>query len=84
MYTGAANTVFLRQHLLTFMATAVSTFSSAHRLYVKSLYKRYLTNALDWSIRRDIWRGQAMQIRAEFEKNRCVRFPSSSLFVDLV
>ena len=58
----------LCQHLLTLMAT----FSSAHRLYVKSLYKRYLTNALDWTIRRDIWRGQAMQIRAEFERNRCV------------
>ena len=49
-----------------------TTFSSAHRLYVKSLYKRYLTNALDWSINRDVWRWQAMQIRAEFEKNRCV------------
>ncbi|KAF8806324.1 LNS2-domain-containing protein [Phlegmacium glaucopus] len=57
------------------MATAASTFSSAHRLYVKSLYKRYLTNALDWTIRRDIWRGQAMQIRAEFEKNRNVHDP---------
>ena len=54
------------------MATAVSTFSSAHRLYVKSLYKRYLTNALDWTINRDIWRWQAMQIRAEFERNRSV------------
>ena len=52
------------------MATAASTFSSAHRLYVKSLYKRYLTNALDWTINRDVWRWQAMQIRAEFEKNR--------------
>lgn len=54
------------------MATAASrsAFSSAHRLYVKSLYKRYLTNALDWTINRDIWRWQAMQIRAEFEKNR--------------
>lgn len=52
------------------MTTAASAFSSAHRIYVKSLYKRYLTNALDWTISREIWRGQAMQIRAEFERNR--------------
>jgi len=57
------------------MATAVSTFSSAHRLYVKSLYKRYLTNTLDWTINRDAWRWQAIQIRAEFEKNRNVHDP---------
>jgi NADH dehydrogenase (ubiquinone) 1 beta subcomplex subunit 9 len=47
-----------------------SPFSAAHRLYVKSLYKRYLQNTLDWTIRRDIWRRQALQIRAEFERNR--------------
>ncbi|KAF8897779.1 NADH-ubiquinone oxidoreductase complex I subunit [Infundibulicybe gibba] len=56
------------------MSTA-STFSSAHRLYVKSLYKRYLTNALDWTVRRDLWRAQAMEIRAEFERNRNVHDP---------
>lgn len=50
---------------------STTTFSSAHRIYVKSLYKRKLTNALDWTVRRDIWRAQAMQIRAEFEQNRC-------------
>ncbi|OJA07662.1 hypothetical protein AZE42_09569 [Rhizopogon vesiculosus] len=47
-------------------------FSSAHRLYVKSLYRRMLKNELDWVVRRDIWRGRAMMIRAEFERNRCV------------
>ena len=52
------------------MLTPATAFSSAHRLYVKSLYRRYLKNALDWTIRRDVWRGQAMQIRAEFEANR--------------
>ncbi len=51
----------------TMSATA---FSSAHRLYVKSLYRRYLKNTLDWTIRRDVWRAQAMQIRADFEANR--------------
>jgi hypothetical protein len=50
--------------------SAATKFSSAHRIYVKSLYKRYLTNALDWTINRDVWRWHAMQIRAEFEKNR--------------
>ena len=51
---------------------------------MKSLYKRYLTNALDWTIRRDIWRGQAMQIRAEFEKNRWVRLLDANAIVDPV
>ncbi|KAF9057892.1 NDUFB9, NADH-ubiquinone oxidoreductase [Panaeolus papilionaceus] len=51
------------------------TFSSAHRLYVKSLYKRYLKNSLDWTVRRDLWRPQALQIRAQFEANRNVTDP---------
>lgn len=54
---------------LTIMSTP---FSSAHRLYVKSLYRRMLKNELDWVVRRDIWRGRAMMIRAEFERNRSV------------
>lgn len=41
-----------------------------NRLYVKSLYKRYLNNALNWYIRRDLWREKAIEIRAEFERNR--------------
>jgi hypothetical protein len=45
-----------------------------YRLYVKSLYKRYLTNALNWYIRRDLWREKAIEIRAEFERNRWVLF----------
>jgi len=45
---------------------------SASRLYVKSLYRRYLNNALNWYIRRDLWRQKAIEIRAEFERNRCV------------
>ncbi|KAF9450650.1 NDUFB9, NADH-ubiquinone oxidoreductase [Macrolepiota fuliginosa MF-IS2] len=52
-----------------------TAFSSAHRLYVKSLYKRYLTNSLDWTINRPLWREQALLIRAEFEKNRDVTDP---------
>ncbi|KIM46444.1 hypothetical protein M413DRAFT_24170 [Hebeloma cylindrosporum] len=57
------------------MTSPATAFSSAHRLYVKSLYRRYLKNTLDWTIRRDIWRGQAIQIRAEFESNRNVYDP---------
>jgi len=51
------------------------SFTNAHRLYVKSLYKRYLTNSLNWCIRRDVWRDRAIEIRQEFEKNRHVRDP---------
>jgi len=46
--------------------------NSRSRLYVKSLYKRTLTDALNWHIRRDLWRNRAIEIRAEFERNRCV------------
>ncbi|TDL29863.1 NDUFB9, NADH-ubiquinone oxidoreductase [Rickenella mellea] len=52
-----------------------SPFTSAHRLYVKSLYKRYLKNSLDWTIQRNLWRWKAVQIRAEFERNRNVHDP---------
>ncbi|EIW76363.1 hypothetical protein CONPUDRAFT_130956 [Coniophora puteana RWD-64-598 SS2] len=54
---------------------STSPFTSAHRLYVKSLYRRMLKNELDWVIRRDIWRGRAMLVRAEFERNRNVHNP---------
>ena len=59
----------LRVSSLTTMSTS---FSSAHRFYVKSLYRRMLKNEFDWVVRRDIWRGRAMMIRAEFERNRLV------------
>ncbi|PPQ79511.1 hypothetical protein CVT25_003393 [Psilocybe cyanescens] len=59
------------------MSSPATAFSSAHRLYVKSLYKRSLKNALDWTIRRDLWRAEAMQIRAEFDANRDVHDPRS-------
>ncbi|KAL5507899.1 hypothetical protein ACEPAH_5517 [Sanghuangporus vaninii] len=56
-------------------AKAVSPFSVAHRFYVKSLYKRYLKNELDWTVHRHLWRYKAIQIRAEFERNRNVSDP---------
>jgi len=60
--------------ILTTVLRTMSTspFTAAHRLYVKSLYKRYLNNALDWTVSRDLWRPQALQIRAEFERHRYV------------
>ncbi|KAG0136068.1 hypothetical protein HOY82DRAFT_576615 [Tuber indicum] len=42
---------------------------------VKSLYRRSLKLSLDWSIRRDVWRPQALNIRELFEANRDVREP---------
>ena len=50
----------------------MSSFSTAHRLYVKSLYKRFLTNELDWVVNRHEWRARAMSVRAEFDRNRFV------------
>lgn len=47
-------------------------FTAAHKAYVKSLYRRILTNELNWTVRRDIWRGKALAVRAEFDRNRCV------------
>lgn len=61
------------------MATAtVTRVNDAHRLYVKSLYKRYLTNALNWAVQRDVWRQQALEIRAEFDKHKYVSVLSVS------
>ncbi|KAF5393097.1 hypothetical protein D9757_001249 [Collybiopsis confluens] len=52
-----------------------STFSAAHRRYVKSLYRRMLTDSLNWTIHRDLWRRRALVIRSEFEQNRNVHDP---------
>lgn len=54
---------------------APTPFSAAHKSYVQSLYRRYLKNSLDWCIRRDIWRDRAIEIRAEFERNRHIANP---------
>ncbi|RVD84491.1 uncharacterized protein DFL_006240 [Arthrobotrys flagrans] len=42
---------------------------------VPSLYRRALKTSLDWSVRRDIWRPQALAIRQLFEANKDVRAP---------
>ena len=56
-------------------ATAAPSFSATHTAYVKSLYRRYLRNALDWNVRRDVFRDRAIEIRVEFERHRNVRNP---------
>ncbi|KAK9761038.1 hypothetical protein K7432_014373 [Basidiobolus ranarum] len=49
--------------------------SPAHTARVAHLYKRALKLSLDWTIRRDLWRPQAMFIRERFEANRNVTNP---------
>jgi hypothetical protein len=41
----------------------------------RSLYRRSLKLALDWSVHRHLWRGQAIYIRSLFENNRDVSDP---------
>ncbi|KAJ2659746.1 hypothetical protein IWW48_003347 [Coemansia sp. RSA 1200] len=43
---------------------------TAHKNYVRSLYKKALYTSLDWYPNRLQWRSIALQIRAEFEANR--------------
>jgi NADH dehydrogenase (ubiquinone) 1 beta subcomplex subunit 9 len=40
-----------------------------------SLYRRSLRLALDWTVERQLWRGQAVYIRSLFEANRTVNDP---------
>ena len=54
------------------MSALPAPFTAAHRSYVKSLYRRILKNELDWIVQRNLWRGRALAVRAEFESNRCV------------
>ncbi|KAK9462672.1 uncharacterized protein V1516DRAFT_670854 [Lipomyces oligophaga] len=52
--------------------------ASAQSIYapqVYSMYRRALRTSLSWTIRRDIWRQEALEIRAAFEKNKEVSDP---------
>ena len=40
-----------------------------------SLYRRSLKLALDWTVDRGLWRGQALYIRSLFEANRQITNP---------
>ncbi|QIX00179.1 hypothetical protein AMS68_005696 [Peltaster fructicola] len=42
---------------------------------VLSLYRRALKLSLDWTIHRNLWRGQALYIRDLFEANKHVSEP---------
>ncbi|KAJ6260395.1 hypothetical protein Dda_4621 [Drechslerella dactyloides] len=42
---------------------------------VPSLYRQALKLSLNWTVRRDVWRPQALAIRQLFEANRDVREP---------
>ncbi|KAK1923800.1 hypothetical protein DB88DRAFT_492493 [Papiliotrema laurentii] len=63
------------------MSASVVPFSQAHRFYVKSLYRRFLTNSLNWTINRALWREKAIEIRAEFERNRNITDPRALAIV---
>lgn len=45
------------------------------KLHLRSLYRRSLKLALDWSVHRYLWRGQALYIRSLFEANKNIRDP---------
>jgi NADH dehydrogenase (ubiquinone) 1 beta subcomplex subunit 9 len=49
--------------------------SNAADTGTRSLYRRSLKLALDWSVHRELWRGQAVYIRSLFENNRHVSDP---------
>ncbi|KAL7774575.1 hypothetical protein CFE70_005487 [Pyrenophora teres f. teres 0-1] len=45
------------------------------KIHVLHLYRRSLKLALDWSVHRYLWRGQALYIRELFEAKRNVKEP---------
>ncbi|KAK1061615.1 hypothetical protein LTR12_009066 [Friedmanniomyces endolithicus] len=47
----------------------------AAKIEVLRLYRRSLKLALDWTIHRYLWRGQAVYIRSLFEANKQVMQP---------
>jgi NADH dehydrogenase (ubiquinone) 1 beta subcomplex subunit 9 len=68
--------------LVVFKYKMSSPAQVVHRLKVQSLYKRSLKLSLDWYIQRDLWRQQALHIRARFEENKNVTSPKE--LADLV
>ncbi|KAK9480258.1 hypothetical protein V1514DRAFT_325901 [Lipomyces japonicus] len=51
------------------------TASTEHLAQVSSIYRRSLRLSLNWAVRRDIWRREALAIRARFEANKNVTDP---------
>ena len=56
----------------TSQALCLIELALTHR---RSLYRRSLKLALDWTVHRQVWRGQAVYIRSLFEANKDVRDP---------
>lgn len=56
------------------MAT-IAPFTAANRAKVSSLYKRALKLSRDWTVQREDWRREALDIRQRFEANMTVRNP---------
>ncbi|KAK9367427.1 hypothetical protein V1509DRAFT_147364 [Lipomyces kononenkoae] len=50
----------------------VTPYSAQH---VASIYRRLLRLSLNWAVRRDIWRKQALEIRAKFDANKNITDP---------
>ncbi|EMR08454.1 hypothetical protein PNEG_03284 [Pneumocystis murina B123] len=46
-----------------------------YRSRALSLYRRSLKLSLDWCVRRDIWRLEALKIRSRFESNKNIHDP---------
>ncbi|KAG9247494.1 hypothetical protein BJ878DRAFT_492566 [Calycina marina] len=47
----------------------------SNKQVVSSLYRRSLKLALDWSVHRYLWRGQALYIRSLFEAKKDIKDP---------
>ncbi|CCG82012.1 Putative uncharacterized protein [Taphrina deformans PYCC 5710] len=57
------------------MSAIVAPFTNTNRSRVASLYKRALKLSRDWTVHRDQWRIEAMDIRRRFEENLHVQNP---------
>ncbi|KAJ4984900.1 complex 1 protein [Stagonosporopsis vannaccii] len=55
--------------------TGRAAVAMSSKKHVLSLYRRSLKLALDWSVHRYLWRGQAVYLRGLFEANRHVSEP---------
>lgn len=62
-------------YTLTFTPSHTLAKQFADTKLNRSLYRRSLKLALDWSVHRNLWRGQAIYIRSLFENNRNVTDP---------
>lgn len=64
-----------RANLLSRKCIALADTDIILNVWYSSLYRRALKLSLDWSVHRELWRGQALYIRSLFEANKDVRDP---------